>query len=189
MTHSSSKLITVFSVLLVVFSQLSHGADKDAGQKKSSMCVGCHGVGGASENPTFPILAGQTSTYLVNQLQAFKSGSRTSPTMQSIASGLDTAEMENLAAYFSSMQYKSAGGDADLAEQGKSKTMMCMGCHGAKLQGQGGFPRLAGQHPAYLSKQLNAFKKGERTGGPMGAIAANLSDEDIKKISAYLGSL
>lgn len=189
MTNSSKKLITVFSVLLVFFSQQSHAADKEAGQKKSSMCVGCHGVGGISENPTFPSLAGQTNTYLINQLQAFKSGSRTSETMQSIASGLDTTAMEDLAAYFSSLEYERAGGDSELAEKGKSKTMMCMGCHGADLQGQGGFPRLAGQHPEYLAKQLNAFKKGERTGGPMGAITGNLSAKDIKEISAYLGSL
>jgi cytochrome c553 len=36
---------------------------------------------------------------------------------------------------------------------------------------------------------MQAFKKGERKGGPMPSIAASLSEEDIKTLSVYLSSL
>ncbi|WP_305906433.1 c-type cytochrome [Methylomarinum sp. Ch1-1] len=181
--------IAVFSVLLGFFTPHVGAADIEAGKNKASMCAGCHGLDGASNNPMFPRLAGQSAMYLENQLKAFKSGARTSPMMQGMAAGLSDEDMKNLAAYFASLPAKSAGGDADLAKQGKEKVAMCLGCHGNDAQGRGQFPRLAGQHPQYLAKQLNAFKQGERTGGPMGAMSKNLSAQDIKEISAYLGSL
>ena len=153
------------------------------------MCQGCHGIGGDSKSPMFPILAGQSSAYIEKQLKAFKSGARTSPTMKSMAAGLDKNEIENVAAYFADQPSKSAGGDVALAKKGKDKTAMCMGCHGNNAQGRGQFPKLSGQHPQYLAKQLADFKNGERKGGPMEAVAKNLSDQDIKEITAYLGSL
>jgi cytochrome c553 len=57
------------------------------------------------------------------------------------------------------------------------------------LKGKGPFPRLAGQHPDYLAKQLTDFKSGARKAGHMNAIAKSLSDEDIKALAEYLGSL
>ena len=33
----------------------------------------------------------------------------------------------------------------------------CMSCHGEKAEGNGPIPRLAGQHRAYLARQLEAF--------------------------------
>jgi cytochrome c553 len=109
--------------------------------------------------------------------------------MNAIAKDLSDADIQNLAAYFSSLPSKSAGGDAKLAEDGKEKTAMCKGCHGQEFKGNGQFPKLAGQHPKYLSKQLHDFKSGERKGGPMNGIVQSLSDDDIKAIAQYLGSL
>ena len=189
MTTLNVKQIAVFSVLLGFFSPYVGAADVDAGKNKASMCVGCHGAEGVSSNPMFPSLAGQSAMYLENQLKAFKSGSRVNPMMQGMAAGLTNEDMKNLAAYFASLPGKSAGGDGELAKQGKDKVAMCLGCHGNNAQGRGQFPKLAGQHPQYLAKQLTAFKQGERTGGPMGAMSKNLSEQDINEISAYLGSL
>ncbi|SHE20020.1 c-type cytochrome [methanotrophic endosymbiont of Bathymodiolus puteoserpentis (Logatchev)] len=98
-------------------------------------------------------------------------------------------EVFDLAAYFASLKNKSAGGDKELAEQGKSKAPMCFGCHGNGAQGLGVAPRLAGQHPAYLQRQLRAFKEGTRKNGPMRGIAGMLSDEDIRAVTEYMGSL
>ncbi len=66
---------------------------------------------------------------------------------------------------------------------------MCSGCHGTTAQGRGSFPKLAGQQPEYLKKQLLSFKNGSRKGGPMNAITSSLSERDISEIAAYLGSL
>ncbi len=72
------------------------------------------------------------------------------------------------------------------------KSIACIICHGDALEGIGNVPRLAGLHPIYLARQLYNFKNGDRNGGD-GALMkkpiANLTDDDIIAISAYLGSL
>jgi cytochrome c553 len=164
-------------------------ADLAAGEQKAATCLGCHGPKGKSSNPQWPNLAAQQSAYLVNQLNAFKTGARSNPVMQPIAANLSDDDINNLAAYFSSQPPVSAGGDMALAESGKAKAAMCSGCHGASAGGNGQFPRLAGQHPEYLLNQLNSFKEGARKNGPMQAIAGGLSAEDMKSLSAYFGTL
>jgi cytochrome c553 len=184
---------SILSIAIIMMSSLaigpSHAADMNAGKAKAMVCAGCHGSDGVSKNPMFPSLAGQTSTYLDKQLKHFRDGSRENPTMNALAKDLNDNEIENLAAYFASLTSKSAGGDAGLAETGKTKAAMCMGCHGNALQGSGPTPKLAGQQPQYISKQLSDFKSGNRKAGQMNAIAKSLSDEDIKALAAYIGSL
>lgn len=178
-----------FAGLLSLVVTFANAADTTAGKGKASACLGCHGAAGVSSNPQWPNLAGQSSLYIAAQLNKFKSGGRDNPTMKAIAAELTEADIQNLAAYFASLPAKSAGGDAALAKTGKDKTTTCMGCHGEQLSGIGQFPRLAGQHPQYLTKQLNDFKSGAREASTMNTVAKTLSDDDIKAISAYLGSL
>jgi cytochrome c553 len=68
-------------------------------------------------------------------------------------------------------------------------TAMCAACHGADGNSAAPEnPKLAGQHPEYLAKQLAEFKSGKRANAIMGGMAAALSDEDMKNISAWLSS-
>lgn len=164
-------------------------ADVAAGEQKSANCMGCHGPKGKSSNAQWPNLAAQQPAYVVSQLNAFKAGTRENPMMQSMAANLSDDEMNNLAAYYASQPPVSAGGDSDLAKAGQSKAAMCLGCHGSKAEGNGQFPRLAGQHPDYLVKQLTGFKDGVRKNGHMQAIAGALSEDDMKALAAYFGSL
>jgi cytochrome c553 len=68
-----------------------------------------------------------------------------------------------------------------------------MACHGA--QGKATtplYPNLAGQNAAYLNQALQAYKKGERSGGQaevMKAFVAGLNDEDMANLAAYYSSL
>ncbi len=178
-----------FAIILGGFTAAAQAADISAGKARSTVCQGCHGSTGVSGSALFPSLAGQTGAYLEAQLKKFKAGERDNPTMNSIAKDLDDDDVQNLAAYFASLPAKSAGGDAEQAKIGKDKVGMCLGCHGDKLQGKGQFPKLSGQQPQYLSKQLQDFKTGARKAGPMNALAQNLSEDDIKALAAYLGSL
>jgi len=73
-----------------------------AGKTKSASCAGCHGEDGNSMIGTFPKLAGQHEGYLVQQLVAFKDGSRNAPMMAPLAMGLDKNDIEDIAAYFAS---------------------------------------------------------------------------------------
>jgi cytochrome c553 len=184
--HRSTIALTFFLALLATAGQ---AADVNVGKNQSAVCQGCHGSEGYSAGPMFPNLAGQSRIYLETQLKKFKAGERQSPTMKSVAEELSDEEVQNLAAHFSSLPSKSSGGDATLAKVGKDKAAMCMGCHGEKLQGNGQFPKLAGQRPQYLVKQLNDFKSGVRKAGHMNAVAQNLTEDDIKALAAYLGSL
>ncbi|MFT5276824.1 MAG: cytochrome c553 [Glaciecola sp.] len=82
------------------------------------------------------------------------------------------------------------------AEAGKAKSLTCSACHGA--DGNSAIPmnpKIAGQHPNYLAKQLTEFRLASRTGGKegrnnavMNGMSAALSDEDIADLSAYFSS-
>jgi cytochrome c553 len=79
-------------------------ADQDlaAGKARSATCAACHGANGASTNPAFPSLAGQQKDYMVAALKAYKAGTRKNEMMSGIAKGLSDADMEALAAFYSS---------------------------------------------------------------------------------------
>lgn len=178
------------SLLLACFWAIpANAADVAAGGQKAATCQGCHGANGKSSSAQWPNLAAQQPAYIVKQLQAFKSGSRKNPMMGGMAAALSDAEMANLAAFYAAQPAVKAGGDASLAKVGAAKAAMCLGCHGANAEGNGQVPRLAGQHPAYLATQLAHFKAKERDSGHMQAIAGGLSDEDMKALAAYFGSL
>ncbi len=49
-------------------------------------------------------------------------------------------------------------------------------------------PKLAGQHPEYLEKQLTEFKSGKRANAVMSGMASMLSDDDMKNLAAYFSS-
>ena len=76
------------------------------------------------------------------------------------------------------------------AAAGEAKyTAMCAACHGADGNaGSPEYPKLAGQHPEYLAKQLAEFKSGKRANAIMSGMAAALSDEDMKNMSAWLAA-
>jgi len=71
-----------------------------AGKAKSASCAGCHGEDGNSMMPLFPKLADQNEEYLVKQMEAFKDGTRTDPTMSAMVAGLSTQDMQDIAAFY-----------------------------------------------------------------------------------------
>lgn len=187
-SHHQSIIISFFLAAFITLPVSA--ADMAAGEQKAEPCTTCHGPKGNSSNAQAPNLAAQQSTYLVNQLKAFKAGGRTNVMMNSMATGLSNEDINNLAAYFSSQKAAKTGSpDPVLAKTGEAKAGMCLGCHGSTAQGNGQFPRLAGQHPEYIVQQLKAFKEGSRKSGPMQAVIANLAETDFKVLAAYFGSL
>jgi cytochrome c553 len=189
MKLSKNLLLLTLSFFAAVYSTTVSAADLKAGAKKATMCSGCHGEKGISNNDAIPVLAGQHSYYLVAQLTAFKQGQRVNPLMQGIAAGLSDAEIENLAAFFASVPYKPKTAASAENTVGKAKYAMCAGCHGAAGEGRGAVPRLAQQHSQYLFNQLMAFNKANRKGGPMPSIAGTLTEKDMKALSSYLSTL
>jgi len=85
-----------------------------------------------------------------------------------------------------------AKGKALVESGGSGKTIACSICHGDSMKGLGNVPRLAGLHPIYLARQLYLFKDGARNGVDaqlMKKPVAQLTDDDILVLSAYLASL
>jgi cytochrome c553 len=80
----------------------------------------------------------------------------------------------------------------------------CQGCHGGDAMGPRAeangksqppwatFPRLRGQSVVYVTKELNDFRAGTRSGSSnariMQGIGETLNDDDIQHLSAYLSS-
>lgn len=72
---------------------------------------------------------------------------------------------------------------------GKEKSATCAACHGADGNSTNPeWPKLAGQHPGYTTKQLHEFKSGARVNATMNGMAAGLSDQDIADLAAFYGT-
>jgi cytochrome c553 len=85
-----------------------------------------------------------------------------------------------------------AKGKALAETGGGGRTVACAICHGEGMKGLANVPRLAGVHPIYLARQIHLFKDGTRNGPDaplMKRPVAQLTDEDILNLSAYLASL
>lgn len=91
-------------IVAVVFLGAAQAAAPDAaaGARISTPCAACHGSDGISLDTSIPNLAGQHYPYLVQQLKAFKSGSRNSPLMNELVRSLSEEQIEDLAAYYDS---------------------------------------------------------------------------------------
>lgn len=179
--------------------------DAAAGQAKSATCSACHGAQGNSATPLWPNLAGQSATYIVQQLEAFKSGDRKDPLMSPQAMNLSDEDMRDLAVYYESLAPAAQavadpssidraealyrGGNADLG------IAACIACHGPTGRGNPGaaYPAVSGQHAAYTAKQLRDYASGARSSdGPtqiMRTISSRLSQEDIRALASYLQGL
>lgn len=83
-----------------------------------------------------------------------------------------------------------AGGNIALGKQ-KSEEAACLACHGADgVKGlDASYPILAGQHPDFIERALLDYQRGARKNAIMSGIAAGLSKQDIKNLSAYYASL
>jgi cytochrome c553 len=79
-----------------------------------------------------------------------------------------------------------------VADANKAETIVntvCMACHGSDGNSVISLnPKLAGQHPEYLEKQLTEFKSGKRANAVMSGMVAGLSEEDMKNLAAYFSS-
>lgn len=98
------KLRSLLMLLAVVSLPMTAIAgDAAAGKSKSAACAACHGAEGVSANGMWPNLAGQKEAYLKKQMKAFRDGDRKDPMMSPMASALSDDDIDNLAAYFSSL--------------------------------------------------------------------------------------
>ncbi len=176
--------------------------DLAKGQDKATqVCIACHTADGSRGSPANPILAGQHADYLSKQLLEFKSKKRSNAVMAGMVEALTEAEMRDVAAFYASKQVKPGfAKNKDSVTLGEKiyrggiaakQVPACAGCHsptGAGIPAQ--YPRLSGQHADYAEAQLVAFRSGQRGNSPqMVAIAAKMSDREIKAVTDYMSGL
>ena len=187
-------LLGVLSALLVTHAFGQAEVDPSA-KEKAQVCFACHGPEGNSTNPMYPILAGQSWRYIYIELKDFKEGRRNDPQMSPMASPLSRDDMIALGNYFAAQKpapIKFTPDPAKVAAGKKtSDAVLCPMCHLGGFVGQNEIPRVAGQWPEYVKKQLADFKAKRRTNdaGNMTSVAATLSDADIDNLSQYIANL
>jgi cytochrome c553 len=176
---------------------MSHAAPGNAaaGETKAQVCVACHGPGGNSTDPQYPSLAAQPPLYVFYQLIQFREQRRKDPRMSPFAANLSDQDMKDMAEYFTAQKAVAPADKPDEAKVAAGKAVVernhCGSCHMGDFRGQQHIARLAGQHVAYLLKELRGFKTGARPDidGTMASAAQPLSDDDIVNVSHYLSTL
>jgi len=170
-------------------------ADAEAGKKKAAACVTCHGPEGNSQSGEYPILAGQTARYIYLELKDFKEGRRSNGLMVPFVAKLSRDDMLDLADYFAAQKPRPIAFKPDPARvalgRKKAEEVLCTMCHLGGMKGQNEIPRVAGQWPEYVVKQLKAFKARTRTNdaGSMTSVAQTITEQDIEDLAHYIGSL
>lgn len=96
------KLLFAASAVLLAVNVHAAG-DAAAGKAKAAVCSACHGANGVSPTPIWPNLAGQKELYLIKQIKAFRDGDRNDPSMSPMVKPLSDQDIDNLAAYYSSL--------------------------------------------------------------------------------------
>lgn len=82
---------------------IANGGDAKKGKQLAASCMACHNDD-TKEGASNPRLAGQHANYMERAMQEYQSGKRTNALMQSMVQGLSTDEINDIAAYFTSLK-------------------------------------------------------------------------------------
>ncbi len=203
-----SKATTMLLALAGIFSAVQAQAqDAVAGQKKSAMCIGCHGIPGYQasfpEVHKVPMISGQNAKYIAVALAAYKKGERKHPTMGAVVASMSEQDMADLGAFYEKHGQSSLKAVADSPAAAPSAEVgallakgACASCHGANFNKpiDGSYPKLAGQHADYLNVALRSYAvqgnpKVGRGNAVMGAQVQQFKRSELKAMADYIGSL
>ena len=172
----------------------------DNGKKIYPLCASCHmKTGWGKKDGSFPVIAGQHRNVLIKQLADIRSKNRVNPTMYPFTDPKSLGGAQSIAdvtAYIASLEGTSEPGTGngkqlDLGHEIFQKR--CMRCHGNKGQGSNAafFPKLKGQHHAYLLRHMKWIQDGYRKNSnpEMVAEVKSLSDSEMDAVADYLSRL
>lgn len=175
-------------------------------------CLACHGRNGARAIMSFPVLAGQNEKYLLNQLQAIKSGERSGSVdpqtghpfvqgMTDIMHLLSEDDMKNVVAYLAIQPpapvevLDPAPTEDELAAGAKIyKKLGCRSCHGKEGEKASNkiYPIIAGLDRTYLIRQMTEMRDKVRTSGKaklMFGVIKRADDDDIAAMATWLSQI
>ncbi len=201
---ASAALLAITAMAALAQAQDTPGGNETA-RRAIHVCAACHGDGGRSKTAAYPALAGQPAMYTARQLKDFRAQQRAETDakayMWGVSALLDDETIQSLADYYAVQAPLPGHARAPAAALRAGQQIFenglpakgvraCASCHGDKAEGAAGFPRLAGQHADYLTRQLKVFSTALRPHGVlMKAETANLSAAQAKAVAAYLQSL
>lgn len=177
---------------------LPHPGDREAGAVAYASCAVCHGVDGAGRaDGTFPRIAGQHASVVVKQISDIRSGRRGNPIMASHVDELtDPEEIADIAVHIEHLSPSSGNGRGDgedIERGGALYQRDCTRCHGAQGEGRAEtfVPVVAGQHYAYLLRQLRAIAGSRRRNAHPEMVEAvfDYPDGDLRAVAGYLSQL
>jgi cytochrome c553 len=192
--------VAVLAVCAVSAAEAGDGAptsDPSRGERLYATCSACHGASGMGqpEGPA-PVIAGQHGRVLLRQLADYRAAARWDPRMEHVAqlrAFSDPADLADIAAFVARLDAPlpaAIGSGAGLAEGARVFLGRCAACHGATGQGDDarGIPRLAGQHEAYLRRQVLDAVEGRRPRlqASHGARFMTLSATSLEGLADYL---
>ena len=178
--------------------------DVFAGEKKTAMCVGCHGIQGYHtgfpEVHKVPKISGQSAKYIASALNAYKKGDRKHASMRGIAANLTDKDIADLAAYYADHGVRMPAPEKAAPGSARAQELVlkggCVSCHGDSFSKpiDPSYPKIAGQYSDYLYVALKSYKTEGvpqigRSNGIMGGIAKQFSNAELKELANYLGSL
>jgi cytochrome c553 len=165
-------------------------------------CALCHSADGISPMSKFPKLAGQKAAYIEKQVLDFRHDKRSNDggQMQTIAAEVEVSSLHDSAQYFASLppppviqwdtenkeQTKLYGLGKQLFEKGRKGLPACASCHADRKNVA---PWIDAQHPQYLQKQLQDFKRRDRNNDAaqqMQRVVDVLRMDEIEALVFYL---
>ena len=174
--------------------------DIEKGKANYALCANCHMQNGwGKKDGSFPVIAGQHRNVLIKQLADIRSKNRDNPTMYpftdpgSIGGPQGIADVTAYISYMKSDPEPGTGPGDNLTVGKTIYQKHCAQCHGNRALGNNSafFPRLKGQHYAYLLRQLRWIRDGYRkNSNPLMVNEVKaLSDEELAAIADYLSRL
>lgn len=200
MMNNVSRLLLVFALAgawaggAAAEDELARGA-----RLAKERCAKCHGVDGLGVSPDYPSIAGQNRDYFVKQIFNFKTGLRYNEPMDPVIEKLLAADIRALSLHYASIPPGSVpSNDQALLAEGrtiyldgipKKGVYSCAVCHGVEAKGGTQMPRLAGQNPVYLEKQMRGFiQKIRQNDRLMHLTLAAMTARELKAVAVYLGN-
>jgi cytochrome c553 len=171
--------------------------DLSVGAQRYAVCAACHGVDGMGQPDGFaPVIAAQHESVLLRQMRDYRDGTRWDPRMEHVVQLRSVSRPEDLAAVAAFVARMDAsrpavrGSGRNLDTGARAYFQQCAACHGATGQGSAAraVPRLAGQHAAYLQRQVLDAVEGRRPllRATHGAMFSRLSADSLDGLTDYL---
>jgi hypothetical protein len=100
------KTLYFAAAMLLMVCGATSAQDRNLGRNLAAQCANCHGTNGVSQGG-IPGLAGQGRSYIIAQMNAFKSGQRSGPAstiMHQLAKGYTDEQIAAMADFFSAQK-------------------------------------------------------------------------------------